>query len=173
MPKLLPWFRRNEWELPLPEAVWGERPAIYEHVRRHLLPAGEGLAPGGEELPDESENQTGFRWAAGAFDGSFGHHFASSEEVERTGEVLRSLLAVLDRADPERIRVFYGLLRVGGALEIVDPLLEAVRTVPVEKPERLRALARWLAMHAPDREPVKTAVAVLGLFTIPRTATSS
>jgi hypothetical protein len=164
LPKLLPWFRRKEWELPLPEAVWGDRPAIYEHVHRHLQPDGEGLAPGAEELPDESENDTGFRWAAGAFDGSFGHHFTSSEGTERTGEVLRSLLAVLDRADTERVRVLYGLLREGGALEIVDPLLEAIRAMPVAQPERLRALARWLATKGADREPVKTALAVLGLY---------
>jgi hypothetical protein len=164
LPKLLSWFRRNEWELPPPEAVWGERPSLYEHVQRHLLPKGEGLAPGGEELPDESENDSGFRWAAGAFDGSFSHHFAGNEPPERAGEVLRSLLAVLDRAEADRVRVLYDLLRDGGALEIVDSLLESSRTIPEERTERLRLLARWIVTQAPDREPVKVALAILGLF---------
>lgn len=166
MAGLLSWSRHGEWQPPSPEAVWGERPALSEHIRRHLQPDGVGLAPGGETLPDEEEKDDfQVRWGAGALDGTMGHHFGAGEEPEDAGQVLDALRAVLERAETGRFCALYELLRQGQALHLADPLLAALRESEASLPlDRLRDLARWLATHAPDREPVKTGMAILGLF---------
>ena len=166
MAGLLSWFRRGEWHPPSPEAVWGERPSLHEHIRRHLQPDGVGLAPGGETLPDEEEtDESEIRWVAGGLDGTMGHHFGAEEDPENIEEILGAMRAVLDRAETARFRDLYELLRQERAVGLADPLLEALRESPASQPlDRLRDLARWLATRAPDREPVKIGMAILGLF---------
>lgn len=166
MTGLLSWFSRGEWAPPSPEAVWGERPALYEHIRRHLRPCGVGLAPEGETLPDEKErDDSEVYWTSGALDGTLGHHFGAGQDPEDIGQVLKAMRAVLDRAETARFRDLYELLRQGQAIGLADPLLESLRESHASLPlDRLRTLARWLATQAPDREPVKIGMAILGLF---------
>lgn len=166
MAGLLSWFRRGAWQLPSPETVWGERPSLYEHIRRHLQPDGVGLAPEGETLPDEEEkDDSELQWSAGALDGTMGHHFGAGEDPENIEQTLSALRAVLNRAETARFRDLYEWLRQGRAVGLADPLLEALRESHASQPlDRLRDLARWLATQAPDREPVKIGMAILGLF---------
>lgn len=166
MAGLLSWSRHGEWQLPSPETVWGERPSLYDHIRRHLQPDGVGLAPGGETLPDEEEkDDSEVRWGAGSLDGTMGHHFGAGQDPEDVGQILRTLRAALDRAETARFRDLYELLRQGRALGLADSLLEALRENQATLPlGRLRSLARWLVTQAPDREPVKIGMAILGLF---------
>jgi hypothetical protein len=163
VPGLLSWFR-PEWEPPAPDAVWGERPSLYEHIRRHLEPGRPGLAPGGESLPDETERDSEIHWVPGGMDGSFGHHFGGGADSDAAEAIYASLREVLVRADPARVRTLYSLLREENALDIVDPLLERIRADNSIHAGRVRALAHWLATQAPDREPVKLGIALLGLF---------
>jgi hypothetical protein len=166
MTGLLSWFQRGAWHPPSPETVWGERPSLYEHIRRHLQPDGAGLASGGETLPDEEEkDDSEVRWGAGSLDGTMGHHFGAGQDPDEVGDVLRAVRAALDRAETARFRDLYELLRQGHALRIADSLLAALRESQASLPlDRLQALARWLATQAPDREPVKIGMAILGLF---------
>lgn len=165
MAGLLSWSRHGEWQPPSPEAVWGERPSLCEHIRRHLQPGGVGLAPGGETLPDENAPEELLGFAGGGLDGVMGHHFGVEQEPEDMGQILGLLHAALDRVEPARFRVLYELLRQGRAVGLADVLLEALREGQATLPlDRLRTLARWLATHAPDREPVKIGMAILGLF---------
>lgn len=166
MAGLLSWFRRGVWHPPSPEAVWGERPSICEHILRHLQPDGVGLAPGGETLPDEEEtDDSEVRWGAGALDGTMGHHFGAGEDPEDGGQVVRAVLAALGRVETGHFRDLYELLRQGQAVGLADPLLAALRESQASLPlDRLQTLARWLATQAPDREPVKIGMAILGLF---------
>lgn len=166
MADLLSWIRRNDWQLPAPEAVWGERTSLYDHIQRHLQPEGVGLTEEGEDLPDEKEeDDSEIQWAAGALDGTMGHHLGAEEDPEEDVEqVFNALRAALDRAETARFRDFYGLLQQGQAIGLVDSLLTAIRENHASLPlDRLRDLARWLAAHAPDREPVKIGMAILGL----------
>lgn len=166
MAGLLSWFRRGQWQPPSPETVWGERPSLYEHIRRHLQPDGTGLAPEGETLPDEEEkDDSEVRWSAGSLDGTMGHHFGVGEEPENVGPVFTALRSVLDRAETARFRDLYEQLRQAQAVGIADPLLEVIQENQASLPlDRLRTLVRWLATQAPDREPVKVGMAILGLF---------
>ena len=163
MPGLLSWFRR-EWEPPPPETVWGERPSLYEHVRRHVESGRPGLLPGGETLPDEAGRDSEIHWVAGGMDGSFGHHFGGGGDDDAAGEVFTAMRECLARADAARFRQLYTLIAEENALDFVDPLLEKIRADNSIHAGRLRVLAHWLATQAPDREPVKLGVALLGLF---------
>ncbi len=166
MADVLSLFRREEWHPPAPETVWGERPSLYEHIRRHLQPDGVGLAPGGETLPDEPEEEASqIRWSAGALDGTLGHHAGEAEDSETAGRILKALRPALERADVARFRELYQWLLQDQALGLADPLLSTVWEIRASLPlDRLRTLARWLATQAPDREPVKLGMALLGLF---------
>jgi hypothetical protein len=163
LPGLLSWFRR-EWEPPAPEAVWGDRPSLYEHIRRHFDPGRPGLLEGGEALPDEAGRDSEIHWVPGGMDGSFGHHFGGGADSDTAGEVFAAVRECLARADPARFRHLYSLIAEENALDFVDPLLEKVRADNSIHAGRVRVLAHWLATQAPDREPVKLGVALLGLF---------
>jgi hypothetical protein len=155
-------FGWSSWGLPTDWAPWGERPSIYEHIQAHVVPERPGMTEGGETLPDEGEE--GIRWAAGAFDGAFGHHGGGASEADTAQEILAALRAALAKASRPNVERLYGLLAENSALEYVDPLLEKIAADRELDPERLRTVARWIATRAADRNAVKAAVAVLGLF---------
>ena len=146
-----------------PGAPWAGRTSCYRHIRAHLDPAG-GLGPAGEQLPDEelAAKNSPLRWAPGAKDGVLGHHVGEGKkEVE---ELFAALRAAVRRADGAGRAVLYPLLLKHPALGYVDPLLEQVAASDALDPARLYELALWLATEAPDREPVKVGLALLGII---------
>jgi hypothetical protein len=157
-----PW----SWTLEGVESPWGDRPSLFRYVVAHIRPDEPGLAPGGEDLPDEVPEPEGkqLRWAPGALDGVFGHHTEGSEPEETAHEVLEALRALTRKATGERATAFYGLLADSTAIEYVDHRLSAVLGDDRLPPDRIREVARWIATGAPDREAVKIAIALLGLF---------
>ena len=154
---------------PVPWNV--ERPSIHGFLAGFALKEGEGLPPAAETLPDEelrqSRSGTQIRWAAGALDGVMGHHVRdkASTAVEQAISALES--ALVD-ATPDRIKNFYDLINNDEVLGLIDPLLDAVRSAGYLDAGRLRALARWLATHSPDRAAVKVGVALLGVLLPPQ-----
>ena len=159
-------FKGPGWDIESVNPPWGERPSIYQHILSHIRPGEPGLLEGGEELPDEGcvrgDSQIG--WAAGALDGVFGHHGGGSDAAEVAGKVLAALKELTEHASNGRAAALYSLLVEHSTLQYVDQLLPSV----VEDDEidhgRLHAIAHWLATGAADREAVKCAVALLGLF---------
>ena len=156
------------WRLDDVTPPWDDRPSIYEHLRAHLLPQA-GLADGGERLPDEERVRAGqpFGWAPGAMDGVLGHHLGTSDEASASAEVLNALAALIQEASDTDAAALYTRLLEHRALAFVDPLLQAVVGGDALEPERVHAIAHWLATRAPDREPVKVGIALLGLFAVP------
>jgi hypothetical protein len=153
-------------------APWNvERPSIHGFLAGFALKEGEGLPPAAETLPDEelrqSRSGTQIRWAAGAMDGVLGHHVQDKggAAVERVMSALES--ALLDPT-ADRIKDFYDLVNNDEVLGLVDPLLDAVRSAVHLDAGRLRALARWLATHSPDRAAVKVGIALLGVVLPPQ-----
>lgn len=157
-----PW----SWSLEGIEAPWGDRPSLYRHILAHLRPDEPGLAPGGEALPDQGLVEEGqpIRWAPGALDGVFGHHTEAGEPEETAQEVLDALRAFTRKASAERAAALYDLLAGSTAIVYVDHLLSAVLADERLPQDRLRETARWIAAGGPDREAVKIAIALLGLF---------
>lgn len=157
-----PW----SWSLEDIEVPWGDRPSLYQHILAHIRPGETGLAPGGEDLPDRELVEAGqpIRWAPGALDGVFGHHTEGVEPEVTAHEILEALRGFTRKASAGRAAVLYDLLSDSTAIEYVDYLLSAVLGDERLPQDRLRETARWIATGAPDREAVKIAVALLGLF---------
>jgi hypothetical protein len=157
--------RRQEWELGKVEFPWDKRPSIYSHIQQHIRLGQRGLTEGGERLPDEAlqSAEGGLRWVAGGLDGAFGHHGGGSHAKARAKQINRALRVVVGDVTASKLSTLYQLLLQGSALEFVDPLLEQLIATPDLDVERLRALALWIAKNAPDREPVKVAIAILGV----------
>jgi hypothetical protein len=63
------WFDRDAWSLDLLPPPWGDRPSIYEHLRRNTSNGASKLASGGETLPDDDVVNTGqaLRWVPGGW----------------------------------------------------------------------------------------------------------
>jgi hypothetical protein len=154
--------KRPPWDPASVTPPWRSSVSIYRHVLEHVEPGGKGLRAGGERLPDETDDGS-IKWVAGGLDGAFGHHATAgrnTEVAERVGEALRAALADADAAS---LTALYALLREASAVDYVDALLDDVSRDAGIDPVRLHALAEWLAREAPDREPVKVALALLGL----------
>src|SRR5262245_5182749 len=135
------------WNLEGVALPWGDRPSIYRHVLAHIRPGEPGLAPGGEDLPDQELSEGGqpIRWAPGALDGVFGHHAEGGEPEETAQEIVEALRALLRKASGDRAAALYGLLADRTAIEYVDHLLAAVLADDRLPMDRLREVARWIA----------------------------
>jgi hypothetical protein len=159
-------FGSWSWSLDGVAPPWGDRPSLLRHVEAHIQPDHIGLVEGGETLPDEELVRTdkGFGWVPGALDGAFGRHGGGSTAEQSAAAVLSALRALTQKATNKHAAALYSALTEHGTLEYIDPLLEAVVGDAHLNPERLHAIARWLTTNAPDREPVKVGVALLGLF---------
>lgn len=163
---------RPVWNIETADTPWDRsRVTIFQHIASHLREDGLGLQDGGETLPDElPTDDTQIRWAAGALDGVGTHHGGWAGGSEKSDQILKALLAALKRADMPRLDRLYTLLKEEGAISIVDPVLEKTREAASARKldtTRLWRLAHWLAKNAPDREVVKFAMAMLGMFTGP------
>ena len=164
---LVSWFwpgRRGGgggWSVDGVEPPWRGGPSIHDHIRAHIAPGRPGLTEGGEELPDEKEDG-GLRWVAGGMDGVSSHHMAGGGDARRAKRLHRALRDVLREPAPAALRRLYELLLDGSAIGLVDPLLERAAGGQDLPADRLGELARWIARDAPDREPVKVALALLG-----------
>ncbi len=162
---LLSWFWKSkggEWDLTNVERPWQDGVSIHSHIREHISPDANGLQAGGNRLPDEVDDG-GVKWAAGAMDGAFGHHGGGGNEQTRAKLLHRALKVVVEDASSEKMKKLYEQLLQEGVLDFIDPLLELIAERQDLDAERLEELAVWIAKNAPDREPVKFAIAVLGI----------
>ena len=159
-------FRPSSWALPEIPSPWGARPSLYEHVKQHLKTDGSGLADGGANLPDEAteSEEGGLLWAAGAMDGVFGHHVEDDAQEKVAEAVVSALSRAEQSANQANIDGLYSVLKANRTLGFIDPFLERIRRKRGLSSDRVHALATWLATRAADREPVKSAIALLGVF---------
>lgn len=152
------------WDLDGVEPPWGAGLAIHDHIRTHMVPGQTGLAAGGARLPDERDDGR-MKWVGGALDGVFGHHFGGRSDPQGRAAMLhRALAVVLEDPSAAKVEALYGQLCAASVLAIVDTLLERIVEQQDLDPARLTTLAVWLARNAPDRGPVKFAIALLGIL---------
>jgi len=153
---------RTSWDIyDVDPPWWGNRPSLYRHVREHIWPDETDLAEDGETLPDEERvrGESKIGWAPGAMDEVFGGIHNAERVVD---EIVRALRGLTEEATTESAAELYSLLAEHRAVDYINPLLESVSEEDMDR-ERLRAVARWLATEAPDREPVKAGIALLGV----------
>ena len=158
-------FSRSPWNIGSVADPRDNRRSIYNHILAHLPPEGPGLKEGGNDLPDEDRirGDTGFGWAPGALDGVFGQPTGGTPSAKIAQEIIKAIRTLTEKANDGRAKRLYALLLAHKTLDYVDALMEGFQGTTIDV-SRLRSVARWIAMGAPDREPVKTAIAILGLI---------
>ncbi|WP_054907453.1 MULTISPECIES: hypothetical protein [unclassified Pseudomonas] len=145
------------------EAWPAERQSLYGFLTR-FADQPDGLPDDATTLPDEAPTAEGeLRWGAGALDGVFGHHgnTGQSGEVE---QLLGELRAACDSPDSPATNTLYEHLCRASPLEFLDALIERLPDYPGISRDKLESLSLWLATEAPDRAPVKFAMAMLGVL---------
>lgn len=148
---------------------WDERPSIYEHVRSHVNPDSPGLTQGGDSLPDEERvnEGVGLRWAAGAMDGVSSHHMGEAENEESVRATVGLVLGYCENPTASAKADLYRHVIGGNTLPVIDPVIGALAVHKRLDHGRLYEVAHSFATEAPDREPVKFGLALLGLFRLP------
>lgn len=156
-----------------PSMPWDQRPSIYEHICSHTDPDQPGLSVGGESLPDESRVNEGsqIRWAAGAMDGVLGHHMGQGDNEELVRKAVDLVLDYCESPTAVTKAALYGHIIEGNTLPLIDPIIEALIGEDRLNHERLYELAYSFVTEAPDREPVKFGLALLGLYRNPENET--
>src|SRR5262245_61553437 len=171
----MPWWPfskdvSSDWKIDTLPIPWdARRPSIYDHILRHIEPGRDRLREEGNTLPDEEVHNAGgqLRFAPGAFDGVFGHHAQGDEEGPRVEKAFDTLQRGLRMPTAANLQALYDLCCDDGLPGLLDPLLQRVvatgesGSIPAD---RLFELAHLFALQAPDRGPVKFAIAMLGLF---------
>ena len=161
---MMSFWSRGRWDIHDVSPPWGDRPSIYQHIVNHIRPGEPGLTEKGELLPDESpKGLNEMSWAAGALDGVMGHHVGSPEPSEFGRKVVDALHALIKKVSDKRAAALYALLLENPGLGYVDQLMEAVVADGNLDAGRTHDIAHWLATSAADREPVKCAIALLGM----------
>lgn len=158
-------FFGGTWNIQKVTPPWGDRPSIYQHILANIRPGSPGLGEKGELLPDDEIASRGkeIRWAPGALDGVVGHHVGLSEAAEAAKKILESIRVFSKKANDKNAAELYSQLLDQSTLTYVDHLLEAVIADGALDPERIHNIAHWLATAAADREPIKCAIALLGV----------
>jgi hypothetical protein len=151
-------FGGPAWDISLIQPPWENRPSIYHHIVANR---------GDVDLPDEARlrETAGFGYVSGAFDGSVIHHGGGGSADDIAEEVFGALHGLMREPTDDRARVLYHSITEHHALDFLDSLLERVVEDETIDADRLHAVAHWLATQAADREAVKVAIAILGIFT--------
>ena len=144
---------------------WDRHPSIYEHIKAHIRTNQKGLAEGGQTLPDDEQIAAGsrVRWVAGAMDGVSTHHMGG-KDTDHASQLLKLVQEYSTSPTARNKAKVYEFLVKNRVVSLIDPFLEALREATGVKYERVYDLARSFATEAPDREPVKFGIALLGLF---------
>ena len=152
-----------------PTMQWDHGPSILEFVRTHVAEGKPGLSEDGYMLPDEDRLNHGskLRWAAGAWDGVTTHHMGAGQGEEAVRKTVELVLAYSRQPTAANKAAVYRHVIAAHVVSIIDPVIEALLSETGIGHDRLYELARSFVTQAPDREPVKFGVALLGLFRQP------
>jgi hypothetical protein len=148
---------------------WDRRPSILEFVQSNTTVDDLGMAEGGHTLPDEERIGQGskIRWAPGAMDGVTTHHMGTGENDEAVRKTVELVLSYSRQPTAKNKAAVYQHVMAERVVSIIDPVIEALLNEQGIAQERVYELARSFVTEAPDREPVKLGIAILGLFRRP------
>lgn len=152
-----------------PSMPWDRRPSILEFVRSHVPTDGPGVTEDGCNLPDDDRVNAGsrLRWGMGSMDGVMTHHMGTGENEEAVRKTVELVLAYSRQPTATNKAAVYQHVIVAHVVSIIDPVIEALLNEGGIGHDRLYELARSFVTEAPDREPVKFGIALLGLFRQP------
>ncbi|MEM9715186.1 MAG: hypothetical protein AAF826_01580 [Pseudomonadota bacterium] len=163
---MLSLFKKAVWPPDFQIPPWGDRKSIFDHIAAHIEPErAQGLSEEGYRLPDEPEaDSSSISFAPGAMDGAFGHHGSTKSDDEIVRSIHAALVSACQNASDRNVRSLYKLILDSSALAVIDPLIERILEEQALDADRLREIVVWFATKAPDREPVKFSMALLGLL---------
>jgi hypothetical protein len=152
-----------------PSMPWDRRPSILEFIRSYIATDKPGMTDDGYTLPDEERIAQGskIRWAAGAMDGVATHHMETAENEETVRKTVELVLAYSRQPTATNKAAIYQHVIAEYVVSIIDSVIEALLNEEGIDHNRLYELARSFVTEAPDREPVKFGIAILGLFRQP------
>ena len=149
-------FKRRPWDISALPTPWSaDRRSVYETLRQ-------GAVASDTEDDKDQSGDIELRWAPGASDGVFVHHTAHDDA--NGWDAIRALTRLLAVGSEANLHSFYRMATENRTLSYVDALLDEISAEPFDRPERLHAVALWLATQSPDPEPVKLGLSLLGLF---------
>lgn len=171
--RLLRFLRSSgTWSIEDLGRPWGAQPSLHSFLLAHGADREEGLGTSPPDLPDEGQDRP-LRFGPGALEGTTSHHVGSvaTAEVRDDGDTPEQLAArvvycleqALESSEPEKLSQLCEELVGEDTLTALDAILEQLARAPLAHPERARALARFLATEAADRNPVKLGMALLGV----------
>ncbi len=145
---------------------WDQHPSILEFVRSQIFPDKPRLTENAYTLPDEERIAQGskIRWAPGAMDGVTTHHMGTGENQKTIHKTVELVLAYSRQPTAKNKAAIYQYIIAEHIVSIIDPVIEALVKEGNISHDRLYELARSFVTEAPDREPVKFGIALLGLF---------
>lgn len=157
----------------LPTMPWDQRPSIYDHIRTHIVDGKPGLSDEGNVLPDDARiaSDSGIRWAAGAMDGVMGHHMEELDRQKPVQEAIDLVRSYCLSPTAKTKAALYQHVVAGTTLPLIDPILQALVEAQGLNHDRLYEVAYSFATEAPDREPVKFGLSILGLYRKPENTT--
>jgi hypothetical protein len=153
---MLRFFKPRPWDISVVAPPWGERKALRDFITGTVAAARGSTA----DLPDEID-AGGIRFIAGAKDSILGHADGAAETT--AGIVLAAIKALSAKSSSDRAAALYSALTRYPAIDYVDALLSTLAQDKASQDPHVAMIARWLATNAPDREPVKIAIAILGV----------
>lgn len=140
------------------------RPSIYRHILTNTDHETGTLSPSGLTLPDDDVvyKQGDLRWVPGGFDGAFGHHGGGGADEGAAKKHFQHLKQLLQSPNSNSVATFYEYLLEEKTLGFIDPFLEFIVRGDLVQDPSLYSLTKWILKNSPDREAVKTAIAMLG-----------
>ena len=142
------------------------RQSIYTFLQNHTHENQAGLPEEAHNLPDEDifYSEDDIHWIAGGLDGAFGHHGGESEDQDVAEKIFFAMKTYFNQPNSKNLKVVYHLLFDRSALDFLDSLMPLIANDQSLDFDQVYGFALWLATEAPDRNPVKIGIAVLGLF---------
>lgn len=138
------------------------RPSIHAQIVAAIERRGQAQRSLELTLPGAGETVNGLRFVAGGLDALFGRPDPSPRQTKA-----RSLVSAITKAvrQPSAgvLRGLYRTLNGGRASEVVDEALARLAPEIERNRATMAALARRLVREAPDVEPVKVGIALLGV----------
>jgi len=148
---------------------WDCHPSILEFIQAHIIHDKPGVTEDGYTLPDDEQVSKGskIRWAAGAMDGVMTHHMGTGQNDESVRKTVELVVAYSRQPTVRNKAAVYQHIIADQIVSIIDPVIEALLNEKNIGHDRLYELAHSFVTEAPDREPVKFGIAILGLFRRP------
>lgn len=146
---------------------WAHGTAIYVHIKQHIDPDSGKLRESGYVLPDEEERDAefmGIHWAPGALDGTFGHYADVDNDDKRVKVITQAVKNIALFNSETAKRELYDALRNDELVSYIDAVIEQLLQQQLPYKTHLHTFLVFLLRRAPDRSPVKFAIAMLGII---------